>query len=66
VKQLTLFEDARADQMIADLDSQMAEMDLNPEQKKAVYLQILWRLLADGLHPNAAAGTLINLLKNHL
>lgn len=66
MKQLTLFEDARADQIIADLDQQMTGLDLNPEQKKAVYLQILWRLLTDGMHPNNAAGTLVNLLKNHL
>jgi hypothetical protein len=63
--QLTLFE-VRADQIINDLDSSLAELGLTPEQKKAVYLQILWRLLASELHPNSAAATLTNLLTNHL
>jgi hypothetical protein len=64
MQQLTLFE-VQADLIIADLEKTMEEIGLNREQKKAAYLQILFRLLAENLHRNTAANTALNLLQDY-
>jgi hypothetical protein len=69
LKQLSIFDvtfDATADRLIKELDVELDKLNVSLEQKKTVYLQIIWRVLASELHPNTTAATLKNLLSNQL